>query len=184
MGDTKIIPNLDVKQFEKIIESSQLCRLQPAQIISLWAKCKNPIYRLTSRTKCFGLGDKGITAYFSDNCTQEDSDRVTEWLKHKGVCAYHCRTFKTEVDGRIIYDTKLASVEQGEKEGVTIPAEEYKGHTFKLTRGDYSQLFALVNANLALAKESAANDNQAQMIDNYIECFTDGNLDLHKEGSR
>lgn len=184
MGDTKIIPNLDVDQLETIIKSSKVYELESDKIDGLWNKCKKPIYHLTNRTKCFGLGDKGITTYFSDNCTQEDSDRVTEWLKLKSFCAFHCRTFKTEVDGRIIYDTKLASVEQGEKDGVTIAPEEYKGHTFTVTRGDYSRLFAQVNANLALAKEHAANDNQVKMIENYIKSFTDGNLNLHKEGSR
>lgn len=184
MGDTKIIPDLDVEKFAVIIRSSKFYQKQPDVINDLWEKCKKPIYHLTSRTKCFGLGDKGITAYFSDNCTQEDSDRVTEWLKLKNVCAFHCRTFKSEVDGRIIYDTKLASIEQGDKDGVTIPAEEYKGYTFMISRGDYSRLFEQVNSNLALAKEYAANDNQVQMIENYIKSFTDGNLNLHKEGSR
>lgn len=184
MGDTKIVPNLDVDQFEAVVKSSSVYKSQPDEITSLWEKCKKPIYYLTDRTKCYGLGDKGITAYFSDNCTQEDSDRVTEWLKLKNFCAYQCRTFKTEVDGHITYETKVASIEQGDKDGVTIPAEEYKGHTFKVTRGDYSRLFALVNSNLASAKDYAANDNQVQMIENYIKSYVDGNLNFHKEGSR
>lgn len=185
MGDTKFVPNLEADQFDVIIKSSRAFKTQTANDFSnLWDKCKEPIFYLSDRTKSLGLSDKGITTYFSDNCTQEDSDRVNEWLKLKKLDAYICRTFKTETDGRITYDIKLASVEQGDSDGITIPAEEYKGNTFVVTRGDYSRLLALVNANLAIAKKYAANENQTQMIDQYIKSFAEGSLDAHKEGSR
>jgi hypothetical protein len=34
------------------------------------------MYRLTERQKQLGLGKKGVTTYFSDNCDQEDAERV------------------------------------------------------------------------------------------------------------
>lgn len=184
MGDTKFVPNLDVEQFEVIVKSSRAYKTETDAISKLWAKLKEPIFYLTDRTKSLGLSDQGITTYFSDNCTQEDSDRVNEWLKLKKLDAYICRTFKTEVNGRRTYEIKLASVEQGECKGITVAPEEYKGDTFLVTRGDYSRLLALVNSNLALAKKYAANDNQVQMIDQYIKSFAEGSLDAHKEGSR
>lgn len=184
MGDTKFVPNLEVDKFEVIVKASQAYKLQSDVIENLWSKCKKPIFHLTKRTKCIGLGDKGITTYFSDNCTEEDSKRVTEWLKMKKILAYNCRTFKTENDGRITYEIKLASAEQGEKDGVTIQPEEYKGHTFVVTRGDYSPIIKLVNEYLKEAKTYAANDNQANMIDHYIKSFTVGNINEHKEASR
>lgn len=184
MGDTKFVPNLDTDQFDVIIKSSRAFKTQADIVSNLWNKCKEPIFYLNDRTKSLGLGDKGITTYFSDNCTSEDSDRVNEWLKLKKLDAYICRTFKTEVNGRTTYDIKLASVEQGESDGITIPAEEYKGNTFVVTRGDYSRLLALVNSNLAIAKKYAANNNQIQMIDQYIKSFAEGSLEAHKEGSR
>lgn len=184
MGDTKFVPNLDADQFDVIIKSSRAFKTKTDIVSNLWNKCKEPIFYLNDRTKSLGLGDKGITTYFSDNCTSEDSDRVNEWLKLKKLDAYICRTFKTEINGHTTYDIKLASVEQGESDGITIPAEEYKGNTFVVTRGDYSRLLALVNSNLAIAKKYAANDNQIQMIDQYIKSFAEGSLEAHKEGSR
>lgn len=184
MGDTKFVPNLDVDKFEVIVKSSRAFKTQADVIERLWSKCKTPIFYLTDRTKSLGLADKGITTYFSDNCTKEDSDRVNEWLKLKKLEAYICRTFKTVVDGHSTYEIKLASAEHGEKDGLTIPPEEYKGNTFTVTRGDYSHLLAFVNSNLALAKKYAANDNEVQMIDQYIKSFGEGSLDAHKEGSR
>lgn len=184
MGDTKIVPNLEVDKFEVIVKASRAYNSHKGAMEDLWSKCKTPIYNLTNRTKSLGLADSGITTYFSDNCTKEDSDLVNEWLKLKKIEGYICRSFKTEANGHKTYDIKLASVERGEKEGITIPPEEYKGSTFVVTRGDYSQLLSLVNENLAVAKKYAANDNQVNMIDQYIRSFTDGSLDAHKEGSR
>lgn len=184
MGDTKFVPNLDFDKFEAIVKGSQAYQTQKKEIDDLWLKCKTPIYNLTDRTKSLGLAEKGITTYFSDNCTADDSDLVNEWLKHKKLEAYICRTFKTEIDGQKTYDIRLASVEKNEKNGITIPAEEFKGSTFLVTRGAYSRLLALVNENLALAKKYAANENQIKMIDEYIVSFAEGSLDAHKEGSR
>lgn len=184
MGDTKIVPNLSAEQFDVIVKSSRAFKSQTDIISNLWSKCKKPIFHLTDRTKSLGLCDKGITTYFSDNCTQEDSDRVNDWLKLKKMDAYICRTFKTEVNGKRTYEIKLASVESGDCSGITIPPEDYNGDTFLVTRGDYSPLLALVNSNLALAKKYAASENEVRMIDGYIKSFADGSLDAHKEGSR
>lgn len=184
MGDSKIVPNLDVDKFDVIIKLSRAYKLDPNVIDNLWTKCKKPIYNLTERTKCIGLKDKGITTYFSENCTKEDSDRITEWLQLKKICAYNSRAFKTENDGRITYEIKLASAEQEEKDGITVSPEEYKGHTFEVTRGDHSPIMALITANLAKAKEYAANENQAKMIEHYIKSFNGGSTDEHKDGTR
>lgn len=184
MGDTKFVPNLSAETFDVIVKASHAFKLHTDAIEKLWSKTKNPIFHLADRTKSLGLGENGITTYFSDNCTQEDSDCVNEWLKLKKMDAYICRTFKTEANGVKTYEIKLASAERGEHKGITIPPEEYKGNKFVVTRGDYSSLLALVNSNLKMAKAYAANDNQSQMIENYITSFGEGSLDAHKEGSR
>lgn len=122
--------------------------------------------------------------YFSENCTQEDSDRIKEWMKLKKMDAYLCRTFKTEDNGHNTYEIKLASVERGTKDGITMAPEEYKGDTFVVTRGDFSGLLAKINSNLADAKKYAANGNQDKMIQHYIESFAEGNLEAHKDATR
>lgn len=185
MGDTKFVPNLDVEQFETIVRASQAYRDHQAIIDSLWKKCKHPIFNLTDDTKSLGLLGHGITTYFSDNCTKEDSDLVNDWLKSKKIEGYICRTFKTVAEnGQATYDIRLASVETGDKDGITHAEEEFKGASFKITRGDYSKLLALVNANLLKAREYAANDNESHMLDEYVKSFSEGSLDAHKEGSR
>lgn len=181
-GNSKIIPNLDVNQFEVIVKSSRAYSL-PA-VASLWAKCKKSIYHLTARTRNLGLGEDGVTMYYSENCTQQDSDRVKEWMKSKQMDAYICRTFKTEDNGKRTYEIKLASINQGKKDGITEEPKPYKDDVFVVTRGDFSGLLAPINLNLELAKKYAANENQAKMIENYIISFAEGDLNAHKDASR
>lgn len=176
------MPNLDVDKFEMIIKSSQAYKSQ--DIVDLWLKCKKPIYYLTERTQNLGYSNEGVTMYFSENCTQQDSDRVKEWMKMKQIYGINCRTFKTVVDGHTTYDIKYASVEGGKKDGITLPPEEYKGNKFIVTRGDYSSLLAFVNSHLTPAKQYAANENQKQMIQYYIDSFAEGDLNAHKDASR
>lgn len=184
MGDLKIVPNLDEENFEKIIKSSKAYASNSSKIDYLWERTKVPIYLLTETTKNLGLAGEGVTTYFSSNCTKADADLVNEWLQSKRREAYICRTFKVINEAETVFDVKLASVETGEKSGITHSVEEFKGYKFQVTRGDYSKLLALVNENLAEANKYAANDNQKQMIDRYIESFREGSLEAHKEGSR
>lgn len=165
-----------------IIKSSRAYKSK--EVANLWSKCKNSIYKLTQRTQNLGIGDEGITTYFSENCSQEDLDRVKEWMKLKKMDAFLCRTFKTEENGHKTYEIKLASVEKGEKEGITMSKEEYKGDSFIVTRGDFSALLDHINKNLVEAKKYAANENQQQMIDYYVKSFAEGDLDAHKDASR
>ncbi len=184
MGDSKILPNLDEAQFEKIIFASRAYANGKSKIEELWTRCRNGIFLLNDRTKNLGLCPDGVTTYFSDNCTVDDANLVNEWMKMKKLEGYICRTFKTVDAGVTTYDIKLASVNAGDLNGVTIQPEQYKGCTFKTTRGDYSKLLELVNENLSVAQQYVSNANQKQMLAHYINSFNDGSLDEHKEGSR
>lgn len=184
MGDTKFVPNLDEDKFEVIVKASKAYRSETEKIEYLWANCRKPIFELSNHTKSFGFPDYGVTAYFSDNCTKEDSDLVNDWLKLKKVEGYFCRTFKSVENGQNVYDVKLASVEAGSKEGVTVEPEEWNGSLFKITRGDHSELLALVCENLQKSEKYAANEYQATTISKFVESFTGGDINAHKDGIR
>ncbi|KAL9693136.1 hypothetical protein quinque_012421 [Culex quinquefasciatus] len=184
MGDSKIVPNLDEDKFELVVKSSAAYKANAEVIGALWERTRKPIYLLTERTKTLGLCDQGITTYFSSNVTREDTELISEWMKENKFEAYICRTFKTVEEGKTVYNIKLASAEEGEKEGLTKGAVEYKGCTFKITRGDYRELMQKVAEALTEANKHSANENQRQMIDSYVQSFTEGSLDAHKTGSR
>lgn len=183
MGDAKIVPNVEAATFEKIVRSSSAFAKQPEHIGKLWSRVKGPLFVLSPTTVSLGLGDHGITTYFSDNCTKVDADLVNEWLKKVKLEAYNCRTFKSiGAGGQVEYDIRLASVDTDAVQ--EYPSEVFQGARFKVTRGDYSALLALVNKNLYLAQEEAANDHQFDMLGAYTKSFKTGSLDAHKKGSR
>ena len=143
------------------------------------------MFSLNDNNKALGLKGEGITTYFSSNCTKEDADLVGEWMKSKKLEAYICRTFKTiDATGKANYEVRLASSKTGDANGITSPAEAYKGANFQVTRGDYSQLLKKVVEGLSEALRYAANENQRNMLEQYIKSFSEGSLDAHKEGSR
>ncbi|XP_068630188.1 dipeptidyl peptidase 3 isoform X2 [Battus philenor] len=184
-GDTKFIPNLSKESFELIVKSSKAYENDNTHILKLWQKVQNPIYSLAPRLTSLGMADKGVTTYFSSNCTEEDSNLVNDWMKTKRIEAYICRTFKTvSDDGLPLYTIHLASVESSSKPPLTMDKEKYKNAYFQVTRGDYSALLKLAGDNLAKAVEYAANDNEKNMLKHYINSFKEGDLDEHKEGSR
>ncbi|GJQ76211.1 hypothetical protein Trydic_g1952 [Trypoxylus dichotomus] len=81
-----------------------------------------------------------------------------------------------------IYDLssgKTSSANCGE-----IEMEEFNGATYSLTNGDYSPLMEGLVQYLQKAVPYAANDIQVNMLKAYIESFTTGSLQKHKEGSR
>ncbi|XP_024887160.1 dipeptidyl peptidase 3 isoform X1 [Temnothorax curvispinosus] len=193
MGDTKIIPNFPQRAFETIVKASKAYRNNPKEIQDIWDNISNALYSLDGKLKSLGLGDKGVTTYFSANCTEEDADRVNAFMQHKGLESCNARCFKTvgrrdrdpaSNDNVAVYEIKLASVETSDDPKITLPEETYGNAKFKITRGDYSKLMVPVVENLERAKEYASNQIEKDMLDKYIDHFRTGSLDDHKNGSR
>lgn len=184
-GNSKIVPNIDADTFERIIKSSKAYANDKTTLDSLWLKCKKLMFLLIPRTEILALSDKGVTMYFSDNCTIDDSNLICEWMKIKEFEAYNSRAFKTiDNNNRPVYDIRLASIENNEQNGITFPAEVYKGSLFKVSRGDYSKLLSLVVSAIIKAKNYAANDNQIKMLEHFIKSFQSGSIQEHKDGCR
>ncbi|TRY77858.1 hypothetical protein TCAL_11907 [Tigriopus californicus] len=157
-GDSKIIPNLPVESFETLIKASAAYKADTKTMDEIWSSIKEQMYSLTERQKQLGLGAKGVTKYFSDNCTTEDADKINRYLQSKKIEGYMNRAIKTEKDGQVRYEIRHAGV--AEKE---LSEEVFEGATFV---------------------GFASNSNEENMLDNYIKAFELGSLDAHKEGSR
>ncbi|KAI4468162.1 dipeptidyl peptidase iii-related [Holotrichia oblita] len=174
-GDSKFIPGIEASQFEKIMKLSKIWNeLEP-----LWEICKFAIYDLSPGKTCLGYPPHGSTTYFSKNFTSEDNDIVQKWMKRRQLEPYNTRCFKKQNGNLIDYEIRLASIKCNE-----IEREEISGVTYRLTTGDYSPLMEILVQYLEKAVPYAANETQINMLKAYIESFTTGSLQKHKEGSR
>ncbi|KAL7978244.1 hypothetical protein Chor_014783 [Crotalus horridus] len=92
--------------------------------------------------------------------------------KHLGLSG------ETETGGKTSYEVRLASVllDEPQLDETTIKKKhfQFEGHTFTVTRGDYSPILQRVVENL----------QKAQMLEHYITSFRQGSIPAHKEGSR
>ncbi|XP_063985420.1 dipeptidyl peptidase 3 isoform X2 [Diachasmimorpha longicaudata] len=183
-GDSKIIPNLPKDKFLAIIKSSKAYKANSPAMEKIWNSCSEGIYSLTDKVKSLGLGDNGITTYFSSNCDDTDAALVNEFMQAHSLEGYNTRCFKTIEDSLTVYDIKLASHLESDDPALTITESLFKNVKFKVSRGDYSKLLQKTNEYLEKARDHAANDTEKQMIDKYISHFRTGSLNDHKDGSR
>lgn len=174
-GDTKFIPNIEQNRLEELLKLSKIWdQLEP-----LWVELKEVLYDLRPGKTCLGYNPEGCTTYLSKNCTPGDNNKVQNWLKSQGMDCYNTRLFKTEDNGKVTYEIRLAGEEKKEVKKAT------DGNiTYIVTSGDYSPIMGDVATHLENAIEFAANENEANMLASYVSSFRTGSLDDHKSGSR
>lgn len=102
-GDSKIIPNLPAEKLSHFFQSTKAFNTNP-KLTEQWNQIKNQVYDLSHRKCHLGLGDNGITTYFSANCTAEDGEIVKRYFKSIQMEGYNNRVFKTVVDGKTHYE--------------------------------------------------------------------------------
>uniref|UniRef100_A0A674NDU0 Dipeptidyl peptidase 3 n=1 Tax=Takifugu rubripes TaxID=31033 RepID=A0A674NDU0_TAKRU len=125
-GDTKFIPNIPKDKLEALVKASQAFQEQPNEMEALWNGCSCSMFSLEDRQKQLGLGDKGITTYFSGNCCLEDAELAQKFLDSKKLSAYNTRLFKRENGGKICYEVRLASAAYAANENQRRMLEEYR----------------------------------------------------------
>ena len=182
-GDTKLVPDIQPEVLEKIIKSSKAWTEDQSTMEELWSLVKEPMFSLNDREKQLGLGQKGITTYFTPNCTSEDSDKINKFFKSINLEGYINRVIKTSKGGdggRDLYEIRHAASDSS----VIKDKQIFEDAEFIVTAGDYNQLLAKVNENLVKAAEYSANSDEKNMLENYVKSFKEGSLDAHKDGSR
>lgn len=190
-GDTKFVPNVPKEKLEKLLRASKAFNKDPEGMAALWKMVEERMYSLEARERQLGLGDHGISTYFSANCTIEDAELIQKFLDSKSISAYNTRLFKTQDEGgRAKYEVRLASVSTDGSADVSsdlanvLGQFEFEGHKIQVTRGDYSPLLLRVRENLEKAKVYASDENQRKMLEEYGRSFQEGSIQAHKEGSR
>eukprot|EP01029_Cantina_marsupialis_P007691 TRINITY_DN186_c0_g2_i1.p1 TRINITY_DN186_c0_g2~~TRINITY_DN186_c0_g2_i1.p1 ORF type:complete len:731 (+),score=234.80 TRINITY_DN186_c0_g2_i1:66-2195(+) len=183
-GDTKIVPECSKEDFVEFVKQTPAYETETEFIDDLLEKSLDAMFELSPITSQLGLGDKGVSTYYSSNFTDEDAKFVQDFMDSRDLSPYNTRAFKYVGDDEsITYDIRLASSLVDEKEGLT-GTFDYKGKAVKITRGDHSHLMKRVADNLRAAIPHVANENQQHALECYVSCFEEGILKDHVEGSK
>ncbi|XP_065175770.1 dipeptidyl peptidase 3-like [Sycon ciliatum] len=191
-GDSKIVPDITEDKFWLIISKSKAFAQDKDEVQRLWDACHCAIFDMSPRRRQLGLGDKGLTTYYSSNCATSDAELIQTFMQSEDLSPYNTRVFKT-VDGasKVTYELRLASaVTSGEQAGpdddmhAKLKSYEYNGVQINVVRGDYAPLMQRVVDSLTKAKEYAANENEVLALTGYINSFQCGSIPWHKQGSR
>ena len=177
-GDTKFVPGCSEETFEKILRNGKKFDL----VEPIYNTVKQKIFSLSEMELNLGLGNDGVSSYFSSNCDRKDAELADKFMQANSVDAENTRLVKTlHSDSAASYQVVLASELESEMEDCKI--REVEGSQFRVTRGDYSPLLGKVNMFLEKAIEHASNDTEKAMLRDYIESFKTGSLQKHKDGS-
>ena len=117
----------------------------------------------------------GITGYFSTNMDEKDLKLVKEVLMKEKVDILNTRAFK-QANGDITIT--VGSIQKSTRQ------VKHNDRNFSIEFGEFSSYLEDTVYYLERALPYAANDNQKQMIEFYIEHYKTGSIEVHKDSQR
>ncbi|MFT7618974.1 MAG: dipeptidyl-peptidase-3, partial [Planctomycetota bacterium] len=176
-GDTKFIPRLSREKLAKLVFAIGAAdEGKQERLIAIWSQIGDQIYSLDDDVLALGVGDNGVSAYYSDNIIQSDIDACAAFMKSTGMEAWNTRLTKDESGG--LHIRVASALEQPSQ------TTKFEGRDFTIDYGDYAPILKKVVACFAQALPHAANDNQRKMILAYIDHFNGGDINDHKESQK
>ena len=176
-GDNKIIPRLSKESMNKFFA------IVFTECLEDYVPLCDKIYSLENNEKLLGYPPDNVSSYFTSNLTKDEIDIVDEYIVKTKLEGWNTRLVKLDSEETPLYIILLASALIPEEKHI-IGIEVYKGMHISIGYGDYSKNLNNVCECLKAAREFASNDIQKQMINKYIEHFTYGQLDAHKESQK
>ncbi|KAF2790206.1 dipeptidyl-peptidase III [Melanomma pulvis-pyrius CBS 109.77] len=180
-GDSKFVPRIDPRQLKALATVSP-------KTLELYEKFKDAIFTGNDVGKLhLGYPSAGhVSTYYPDSpdITQEEIAGVSDFLEGKGLLPENTRVRKTG-DG---FEVLIASaVDNPSAEQRDTKESEWTlddGKKVKLVFGDHPKEMKTIADHLEKAKEYAANDNEAKMMEEYVKSFRTGSLEAFKESQR
>ena len=107
---------------------------------------------------------------------------VSEVMEKHGIHPENTRLRKIYEGGDTVFEILQASVERSDAVNVS-EAQDPRG-TIRMIKGDHSQELELICNNLRAATQYAANPRQTQFLEQYIQSFETGDLNIYKESQK
>lgn len=125
-----------------------------------------------------GFSDKnGVSGYYSGDVTEAEARLVDKFCVDKALSPLNTRLFKT--GEKELHLLTCSAVEDSSKYSY-IGDHEHDGYKIKVSAGHLSPFMRKCAEHIGKAKEFAANETQAKMMEEYVEHFTYGHIDAHK----
>jgi len=184
-GATKFIPRCPPSTFHALVSASQ----QPAKAAALWELVKHDMYSLEPVPLLdIGKPSAGHLSNYYPN-SQDISDLEINLVQ--AVCdAHQLSTLNTRLvkHSPTEFSLLIASVTDTLSPDV-FPSSPLKSTsqpqlTIHLKPSDFSKPLNQVCAALVEAKKHSGSEIRAQMIDEYIKCFKEGDMGAHKAASK
>ncbi|TNV82443.1 hypothetical protein FGO68_gene4859 [Halteria grandinella] len=185
-GDSKFVPELDSQDFTQLLQSSVAAQKHGDIVNELWSSIEKEVYSEEDPFKILGFRDNnGTTSYYSSNVTSKDAALLDEFCQSIKLSPLNTRLFKiSETE----FDLRIASSEvTGEKTPYlkTYPfSSQDREITVHVTAGDFSEIMGKLVQELEQSQKYVANENQRNMLRDYIEHFRFGDVDKHKDSQR
>ena len=165
----KFIPSLKLEDFESILQLSP----QIDDIKSIWDIIKYIIYDDSEKVSYINLEDKnGKNGYYFGGIKEEQIKKTDAILKKNNYSLLNTRLFMLNTS-KIV--TLIGSIEEKQ---TTLDDENI------LLFGEYSSFLKKVNNSLENALKFVTKDTEKDMINDYINFFNTGNIEIHKESQK
>lgn len=178
-GDTKFVPSIDCARMYQFLSLSMEFEKDVNGIKTLWKEIVSSVYSLESRRLRLGFGPTELSTYYSVNCTRKDAELVQKFLECHKMEAYNTRVFKSVVDGKTLYNIKVASSSLN-----NVSTEAFSDVFICVKNGDFIDLMNLLVECCSYACERSLNSIESNFWKLYAKSFETGSIELHKEASK
>ena len=175
-GHSKLYPQLNSDKFEEILRQSPKYN----SFEKIWQKIKKLIYVFfpyLPKTSSKYTDKYIVGTYYLNGITIEEIKKIDDFLTKKNILLVNTRLLKISENK---YQVLIASIEEKEE----ILETDDKSINIILKYGDFKDYLIKINSYLQKAKLYASNDKEKKVIDLYIETFTTGDIEKHKESQR
>lgn len=180
-GATKFVPRASEQAFEAVVKASE--RADVAE--PLWAELKEEIYALEPEAALsIGKPSAGhVSNYYPSSPAPSDEqvNEVQALCDAAGISTLNTRLARESDSQLVLHVAASSSLPSAWPK--TLKSDKL-GFEVRLQAGDSADALEKISAALVKAREFARDENQAAMLDKYVESFRSGDIEAHKDGSR
>ncbi|KNC52859.1 uncharacterized protein AMSG_12225 [Thecamonas trahens ATCC 50062] len=198
-GDRKFVPAASPDEVKALLESGAFAPRLTAELLSRFAAVADAMWASDATTATLGFEGAGVTMYYGPGISQDAVTALQSWMDRHGVSPYNTRVWRSDTADDLLL-LRIASVEteavpsvagifpglaelETDADGAYSVGSE-SGWRVALEFGDHAHWLKAVVRYMERARQYAANPTQVRMISKYIESFSRGSIEAHKESQR